>query len=516
MSRIHRAKDALRKEIAGLEDDTMEDTGLTVRFRLECELLDALKEEVAIADGVERVKGHSEPMLRLRQVVETDLPRLVDLLRVADSDERIRHIAHVVRHALVSSMPVLASSCLSEDEELAERAARVADRWLINSWYGVRGVNLFLDKVIESPVPKTVKVRLLIRLIQTIKNSGMPGQLHKEIFELSRVLLGYPDEAFPVLWDTFWEFDENDDVGYGVRKALAHLVEPLCDAAIDVFGAGDPGRTFRMLDELMLVPFHRNTSFFREKVEGLPECIHPSLRSLAESDDEVIRNRALDVCRMYNVPGVKVRETIEELIAKLVDPDPSERVRVLNEMGKCAKVEAKDVILERLEEDEESLVRETAVRAYKKVATDDEKRACLKRIARSGDRRMMKVAARALYVGEGPRQRSELERRRIGRIRGGALEAERKADRGFELKTDPILGLRALPEIRAYEEAELTRIVATVCGDFATTRRQMVTEGRHSLMDRKEGVYSFTQIGEAVWRVGRFAEAAKARLRVQA
>jgi hypothetical protein len=330
------------------------------------------------------------------------------------------------------------------------------------------------------------------------------------MFELTRVLLGYPDEAFPVLWDAFWELDENDDVEYGVRKALAHLVRPLCDAAVDVFEEGDPKRTFRMLDELMLVPFHPNTSVFREKVHFLPDRMHPSLKALAESEDEVIRLRALDVCRMYSVPGVKVRETIEELIAQVIDPDPSERVRVLNEIGKRALVDAKDVILERLD-DEDPSDRATAVRAFKNVATVDEKRVCLSRIARSGDRRLMKIAARALYVGEGPRQRTELELRRIERIRGG-LKPEKAASRGYEMHIDPILGLRALPEIRDYEEEELTRIVASVCGDYSTTRRQMVMEGRHSLMNRKDGVYSFTPIGEAVWRVGRFTDEARRRL----
>ena len=513
MSRIHRAKHALRTAISGSEVNTMEETDLTIRFRLELELLDALKEEVEAANGVERVKGHSEPMLRLRQVIEADPARLVDLLKVADSDERIQHIAHVVRFSLVSSMPVLASCCLSEDKELAERGARVADRWILNAWYGVRGVNLLLDGVIGSPAVESNKVRLLVRLIRTIKNSGAPGPLHKEIFELSRVLLGYPDEASPVLWDAFWELDEDDEVEYGVRKALAHLVEPLCDAAMGVFKEGGPKDTFRMLDELMLVPFHRNTSFFKEKIHFLPERIHPSLKLLAESDDEVIRLRALDVCRIYNVPGVKVRETIEELMAKVIDPDPSERVRVLNEMGKRADSDAKDVILERLEDDEDPSVRETAVRAFKKVATDDEKRACLSRIARSGDRTLMKVAARALYVGEGPRQRTVLELRRIERIRGD--EPDTGVSRGREMHSDPIGGLRALPEIRDYPEEEVTRIVATVCGDYSTTRRQMVMEGRHSLMNREDGVYSFTEIGEAVWRVGKFTETAKVRLRVR-
>ncbi len=40
----------------------------------------------------------------------------------------------------------------------------------------------------------------------------------------------------------------------------------------------------------------------------------------------------------------------------------------------------------------------------------------------------------------------------------------------------------------------------------------MVMEGRHALMRREQGIYAFTQIGEAVWRVGQFTDAAKDRL----
>ena len=49
----------------------------------------------------------------------------------------------------------------------------------------------------------------------------------------------------------------------------------------------------------------------------------------------------------------------------------------------------------------------------------------------------------------------------------------------------------ALPEIRRYEERDLTRRIAAVCGDYAATRRKLIEEG---LMERSGGVYAFTRV----------------------
>ena len=164
----------------------------------------------------------------------------------------------------------------------------------------------------------------------------------------------------------------------------------------------------------------------------------------------------------------------------------------------------KQVLLERIE-DEDFDVRKAAVQAYGRVADPEERQACLTRISQSGERKLMKVGARALYEGSGPRQKSALEQKRMERIRGDVRPKKH---------IDPIHSIQSLPEIRDYEEDELTRHVAKVCTDYSTTRRQMVMEGRHSLMVRESGIYSFTEIGEAVWRVGQFTNAAKEKLGV--
>ena len=118
---------------------------------------------------------------------------------------------------------------------------------------------------------------------------------------------------------------------------------------------------------------------------------------------------------------------------------------------------------------------------------------CLQIVAR--------IAARALYGGrhQPGREPSELSKARDRRIRGG----EQPID---NLYLSVVAAVSTLPELRTYEELELTHLIARVCGDYAGVRRKLVS-GRDALMRREQGVYSFESLGEAVWRVERFIEA---------
>jgi RNA polymerase sigma-70 factor (ECF subfamily) len=531
MSRTHRARNALKAIVETSEELNMdEQSELERRFRMEIELLEALKAEVDAVEGITKVKGHSAPMMRLRQVLETHPPRLVDLLRVSDSDERLIHLAWLARFAMKSAVPVMASCALSDDEVLRNRAIRLAEYWVVRIWYGLRGIDLFLDTLIASPSDAKLKVRVLVRLIQTVKECG-PGHesdSHHVILELTKVLLGYPEEAFPVLWEALWELDENDTVEYGVRKAIAHLVEPMSDALVEEVNAGNRDRVARVVRELSFVPFRRSQSMYG-KVTGLPARLHPVLVELAASDDSEISKDATVLAVRFRIPGIvsvlrsqivsgNLRDradaitaiahvigeaAVQELITHVYDPESRVRAAALTALGQLKGTSVKDKILERVEKDEDTSVREAAIKAYGKIATDPEREACLKRITKAGDRKMIRIAAKALYTGTGPRQKSKLEEDRLGRIRGDSLPRKH---------VDPVGALRALPELRKFEEEELTKVVAGLCGDYSTTRRQMVMEGRHALMRREKGVYSFTQIGEAVWRVGQFVMASRDRL----
>ncbi len=82
------------------------------------------------------------------------------------------------------------------------------------------------------------------------------------------------------------------------------------------------------------------------------------------------------------------------------------------------------------------------------------------------------------------------------------------------LHTSLVGAVRNLPAIRPYAEDELTRLIGEVCGDYSTTRRELVMlseriwEGIEytptGLMRRRDGIYELTEFGRAVWRVEHF------------
>ena len=51
---------------------------------------------------------------------------------------------------------------------------------------------------------------------------------------------------------------------------------------------------------------------------------------------------------------------------------------------------------------------------------------------------------------------------------------------------------------RRYEERELTERIACICEDYCATRRYLI---ERKLMTRANGVYTFTTLGETVWKV---------------
>ena len=496
MSRIHRARAALKDVVETVEEPSMEDgSNLEQRFKMEIGLLEALKVEADAADGITRVKHGSVPVTRLRQVLETHPQRLLDLLHLSETDDRLSHLAGVARSCVHATMPVMLSAALSDDATLSERATRMAEHWFTQrSHTRMRGLYLYLDALISSPAGTERKVALLVRLIKIVKQKGLFDDGHYVMFEMTRVLLGYPEEAFEQLWAALWELDPEDRVEYGVRKAIGHLVEPFTTAAVQVIQSGDRGRILRLLGEIR--PVFSSRSVFSSTMPH-PKALYEEMRVLLESDDSEIVARAKAIGVGYEKPEVS------DLISRCTNPDRRVRMRALQNLGKRVEDSAKDVILDRVEHDDDLEVRKAAVQAYGRVAAETEKMSCLERIKGSGDSRLMKAAARALYVGSGPRTRTPLEEQRIKRIRGDAEP---------EKHIDPIGATRALPEIRTYDEEELTKIVAGYCTDYSTTRRQMVMEGRYALMSRSSGVYSFTQMGEATWRVGRFSEEARQAL----
>jgi hypothetical protein len=90
------------------------------------------------------------------------------------------------------------------------------------------------------------------------------------------------------------------------------------------------------------------------------------------------------------------------------------------------------------------------------------------------------------------RRLGEISAERNRRIRG-------QADVVGRWIAGPDTAIRfAFPEARAYSGPEVTRRLAGTCGDCSAVRRRLID---HGFMTRESGVYQFTELGEAAWRV---------------
>ena len=112
----------------------------------------------------------------------------------------------------------------------------------------------------------------------------------------------------------------------------------------------------------------------------------------------------------------------------------------------------------------------------------------------TGNKRQRRAAAHAIYRSGGAHVDRGLDEVRQRRLKASG---ERRV-----IFASIYSAVRwALPEMRPYDHAEITRRLAEVCFDFSTTRRLLIEEG---VMTRSEGVYEFTELGKAMWRVEHF------------
>jgi hypothetical protein len=138
-------------------------------------------------------------------------------------------------------------------------------------------------------------------------------------------------------------------------------------------------------------------------------------------------------------------------------------------------------------------VRYAAVAALGEIDSD-EATTVLQDLMKSSDISIRKTAAKALYGGTPEREYepSETDRRL-------AEKRRRRSQPVAFISLDT--AIRSLPEIRPYDESDLTSHIASVCEDYCTTRRCLIDRG---LMTRSEGTYEFTELGASVWRVEHF------------
>jgi len=259
----------------------------------------------------------------------------------------------------------------------------------------------------------------------------------------------------------------------------AEVVSHLTNAVADLVAHSNSVIRVWAIDVLTQLPLGAHLVKLRQALAHVDqETQLAAMRSLAELGDRGCVPILIDAAKSRE--GLMLRKTLEAL-------------------GHL-RAQAAQPLMERLLAHDDRNVKEAAILALGNVGNEDARRK-LREMTSSPDKKVARLAARAIYGGDQYRNRprsSALTRARLQKIRGDA-------------QPNPLLhrsvaaAITCLPEIRTYEEIDLTHRIAKVCADYSTTRRHLVS-GRDRVMTRDQGIYTFTPLGEAVWRVEKFIQ----------
>jgi len=533
MSRLYRARNALRRVVEEMaeHEDMSETSDESFSGDVDAEI--DLLLEMRSKDG--------KAMERLSVILRSSPERFVRLVREAEDGGTMDRLVAVVRRAGRPVMEVLAGCYFSTDPVLQARAGAVLRRWAARCKPGPsHNAHVFLDLLTASSVDAEAKTALLLDLLAAVKDDST-----QTLF--INVLLCYPDTAFPMLLERFWVVPEPEDLYSSyVLFALARTGTRFCEALLESLAEDEMRRKILALIGIEAVaraidpPWLAGASperwalgiRFRDRIAPIPrthldEAVLSAMiercAGLMDHPDPEVRDRALRIlgllhasafvgrikaCLAHGTPSTRLA-AIRALAdigdagaaASLMEAAraemPAERRAAIEALGRLGIPEAGPLFLDLLE-DTDARVRQAAVIALGEIGGEEARRA-LTDLTGSADKKLARAAASALYGGrKGRGASSETTQKRLQKVRGDDAEPVFYAS--------SIAAIRALPEIRPYEERDLTHRIAQVCDDYSTTRRYLVMDRRNSLMTRAKGIYELTELGKAVWRIEHFIQ----------
>jgi HEAT repeat protein len=452
---------------------------------------------------------------------------LMGIIRQTEGDEMLGSPVVLMRKLGNPAIEMVFESAFASDAKLRGLASALLKHWMARYGLGSeRDTYIFLDWLIASPVDPKARVKLLLEMLETTRKSNITPLL-------TCVLLCYPDVAFPLLMERFW-------------NQRGHILHSLCrmgtrfgEALLEPLSSGDIRQQTRALagleelaralnlprykesspEELALAaritegiappPMeYRDPAILKKIVDQVATLLDHHHADIRESSIRILglmqAHTYLDRIRacmrhseastreaaIFALGEIGDADSIEALIDAAQNGEPSERRIAIKALGSLQAQEAQAVLIQSAS-DADLQIRQAATVALGAMESE-EARARLQELARSQDRRVAKAAAKALYARRERRQPSDMARKRLQRVRGNASPI-------FDISVE--MALRALPEMRSYEHSEITRLIARVCHDYSGTRRALIIQ---KLMDRSDGIYSFTERGRVIWHVEHF------------
>jgi HEAT repeat protein len=460
---------------------------------------------------------------------------LVEAIQQTDDEEMLDRPIMMLRKLGSPAAESVLVSAFASDTKLQGLASALLKHWVARYGLGsVQDVYVLLDWLIASPLDSGAKAKLLIQTLEMSRKSTITPLL-------TCALLCYSDAAFPVLMERFWSVSNAEELNrhgrilhtlcrMGTRFGEA-LLEPMSNGdtrqqTLALAGLEELARALNLPkykhsspEELALAarltdgitpPMreHRDPDVLREIVKQVAKFLMhhdtniraPSIRilGLMQAHTHLDQIRA---CVQHDVPSTRVAaisalgemgdaRSIEILMDAAQSGELAERRTAIEVLGRMRAQEAQSILMQSVS-DSDPQIRQASVVALSAIGSE-EAYAMLRELVRSQDRRIAKTVAKALHAGRERRQLSETARKRLRRIRGAASPVS-------DISTE--MALRSLPEIRPYEQAELTRLIARVCSDYSGTRRALIIQG---LMVRANDIYELTEAGKEIWRVEHF------------
>jgi RNA polymerase sigma-70 factor (ECF subfamily) len=545
MSRLHRARAALREVLEGSTGDEEVPVVEDDRFREE------VQAEIAVLlEMFGRDRGAAE---RLTVILQHSPQRLAHLIEQTEDPQTLANLAILLPRLGAGAMDAAVHAAFSPDPRAAAHAGEVL-RGLVNRCRSAaehgwepgtpcRSAYVLLDRLIVHAADPATRVELLVDLLDACQDEGVAALV-------TSVLLCYPEAAFDLLMEWFKAAAVRDDLYRSSYRlfALCRMGTRFCGQLAELLHTPDQGRQMvalagadavgRCLDLRWLQGATPQQLDFevRRRAKWPPlrsEDLDPAgLTAMVDRTADLLVHPRAEVrsAALEALGHLRAVAHLKQIIPHAVGDEPTTRqaaVRALAEigdpgaagvlmhvakgpdgagvrraaveaLGRMKVREAQDMLIHLLE-DPDAQIQEAAVIALGELGTPAARTALQDVLASSG-KRLRKAASRALFGAHQARSALPIQppgqQTQSQRIRGDARPLAYTSIAGV---------LRvALPEIRPYEELDLTGRIAAVCFDYAMTRRRLVDEG---WMTREAGTYELTEAGRAAWRVEQFIAA---------
>lgn len=531
MSRLHRARILLKEELQQMTEDNDIPEIADVQFKEE------IQAEVALLLSME--KGKPSTGKRLRVIFEKSPERLIRLLEDSNEDMQ-RNIAVALPRLGDRAIRDILSASISSNTDLAQHASAVLKTYISRctpvtvprAQPDMASINAYvlLENLIENDSSDTEKAKLLIEWIDACKDSATQVLL-------VNALGCYQDEAFDLLMKSFTS-DAAASSGW-VRHALIRTGSRFCREVLNLLNSDREQdhrlglHAFEGIARSLMHPWiekaspemfaheHRIADRYPplrvdEIDDGLIERMTEKTSEFLTDEDTEIRNLALNILghlcaeeylgriracmsskdQSTRLTAIRVLSGMhdtgiaEDLIARAQNGDDAERSAAVKALGQMSVHESVS-ILSKLTDDTSNSVRHAAITALGEIECSEAVDK-LTALMGSSDLSIRKTTAKAIYGGNKPKKHEPS-------IVDLMLAEKRRK------KTLPVAFISldaairyALPEVRPYDERDLTERISGVCEDYCTARRNLIERG---LMTREDGIYEFTKLGISAWNV---------------